>query len=390
MEEYPTDFGLLFVGPTGVGKTHLAVAILRELILRKGVECLFYDFHDLLKTIRDSYNPGTQNTELGVLQPVLDAEVLLLDELAGSNPSDWVKETLHHIINWRYNYKKVTLITTTLLSRDAVRAARGSPAFRRRHPRSGLHSEPVGGHAAVAALRDVQARGDEFRRLPQGRQTTGQQISRGMKLRISYNRIAGQSVERLAALSDGIFAVAMTLMVLDLRLPAAEAIHSEHDLGRALVALLPRLLTYLMSFLTLGIFWVGQQTQLNHLARSDRHLSWIHLGFLFAVTLSPFSTMMLAEFMAYRAALLVYWSNILLLGAILYGSWGYALRAGLVKDDIPADVPAAICRRIMIGQALYAAGALLCVINTYWSIGFILLVQLNYAVAPRFRRAPTD
>ncbi len=118
VDEYPTDFGLLFVGPTGVGKTHLGVAILRELMLRKGVACLFYDFHDLLKTIRDSYNPGTQSTELGVLQPVLDAEVLLLDELASANPSDWVKETLHHIINWRYNYKKVTLITTTLLSRD--------------------------------------------------------------------------------------------------------------------------------------------------------------------------------------------------------------------------------------------------------------------------------
>lgn len=117
VEEYPTDFGLLFVGPTGVGKTHLAVAVLRELMVRKGVECLFYDFHDLLKTIRDSYNPGTQNTELGVLQPVLDVEVFLLDELAGVNLSDWVREILFHIINTRYNQKKVTLITTTMLSR---------------------------------------------------------------------------------------------------------------------------------------------------------------------------------------------------------------------------------------------------------------------------------
>jgi len=204
----------------------------------------------------------------------------------------------------------------------------------------------------------------------------------------TYNRIAGQSVERLAALSDGIFAVAMTLMVLDLRLPAAEAIHSEHELWRALFVLLPRLLTYLMSFLTLGIFWVGQQTQLNYLARSDRHLSWIHLAFLFAVTLSPFSTMLLAGFMAYRAALLVYWVNLLLLGAILYGSWGYVLGAKLVREDIPAGVPAAVCRRIKIGQVLYAVGALLCVISTYGSVAFILLVQLNYAVAPRFRRKP--
>jgi len=114
VDEYPTDFGLLFVGPTGVGKTHLAVAVLRELVLRKGVECLFYDFHDLLKAIRDSYNPISQNSEMSILQPVLDAEVLLLDELAASNPSDWVKETLQHIINSRYNHKKVTLITTTL------------------------------------------------------------------------------------------------------------------------------------------------------------------------------------------------------------------------------------------------------------------------------------
>ena len=91
----------------------------------------------------------------------------------------------------------------------------------------------------------------------------------------SYDKIAGHSVERLAALSDGVFAVAMTLLVLDLKVPLAETVHSEHDLWRGLLTLGPRLLMYMMSFMTLGIFWVGQQTQLNHLAGADRSLSWI-------------------------------------------------------------------------------------------------------------------
>ena len=130
----------------------------------------------------------------------------------------------------------------------------------------------------------------------------------------SYNQVAGQSVERLAALSDGIFGVAMTLLLLELHVPAKELIHSESDLRSALVLLAPQLLVYLMSFLTLGIFWVGQQTQLNHLARSERHLTWIHLAFLFVVTIMPFSTRLLIEFINYRTALLAYWANIFLLG----------------------------------------------------------------------------
>lgn len=199
----------------------------------------------------------------------------------------------------------------------------------------------------------------------------------------SYNRIAGQSVERLAALSDGIFAVAMTLLVLDLRAPAVESIHNDHDLWRALVTLSPRLLMYAMSFMTLGIFWVGQQTQLNHLVRSDRSLSWIHIAFLFLVSITPFSTALLAEFTAYRLALLTYWLNILLLGSALYFSWVCALGSGLVKEDMPPLVSATIKRRIVIAQALYGFGALLCVFNTYWSIAFIVVVQLNYAIAPR-------
>lgn len=202
-----------------------------------------------------------------------------------------------------------------------------------------------------------------------------------------YDRIAGQSVERLAALSDGIFAVAMTLLVLDLRAPAREAIHSEHDLWRALMGLSPQLLMFMMSFMTLGIFWVGQQTQLNYLERSHRSLAWIHMVFLFAVCVMPFSTTLLAQFTAYRIALIAYWLNILLLGVALYFSWNCALGLKLVKADLPGEVPVAIRRRIMIGQSLYAFGALLCIFSTYLSIAFIVLVQLNYAVAPRFGRS---
>jgi uncharacterized membrane protein len=200
----------------------------------------------------------------------------------------------------------------------------------------------------------------------------------------SYNRIAGKSVERLAALSDGIFGVGMTLLVLDLRLPAVELIRSEHDLLGALAAILPQLAMYMMSFLTLGIFWVGQQTLLNHLDRSDRHMAWINLVFLFAVTLMPFSTKMLAEFSAYRTALLGYWANILLLGLGLYFSWGYGARHRMLKADTPEDVPAVVCRRIVGAQSLYAVGAALCVIDTRLSIAAIVLVQFFYIFAPGY------
>jgi len=201
-------------------------------------------------------------------------------------------------------------------------------------------------------------------------------------MRSLYNRIAGQNLDRITALSDGVFSVAMTLLVLDLRAPAAEAIHSEQDLLHALLPLLPRLVTYLMSFLTLGIFWLGQQVQLDRLSRSGRDLAWMHIGFLCAVTLVPFSTALLAEFIKYRVALVVYWGNILLLGLLLLWTWREAVRAKLVREDTSPEVVAAICRRIVIAQSLYAFGAALCLIDTYWSIAFIVLVQLNYVVAP--------
>jgi len=197
-----------------------------------------------------------------------------------------------------------------------------------------------------------------------------------------YNRIAGQSLERLAAISDGIFGVAMTLLVLDVRVPTTDAIHSEGDLGRAILVLLPKLLTYLMSFLTAGIFWIGQQTQLNHLEKGSRHLVWINIAFLFAVSMLPFSTALLSEFIHYRGAILVYWANIFALGFLLLASWQYAEHAGLVREEHRERVGKAIRQRILISQALYAVAAALCFIDTYVSIVLIVLLQVIYALGP--------
>ncbi|MGH2884284.1 MAG: TMEM175 family protein [Solirubrobacteraceae bacterium] len=211
---------------------------------------------------------------------------------------------------------------------------------------------------------------------------------------ISYHRFAGSSLDRLAALSDGVFAVAMTLLVLDLKPPsvpkrAQQPIWSggggsEHVLLHGLANdVAPRLLPYAMSFLTLGIFWVGQQSQLESFTRSTRALTWIHLTFLLGVTLMPFSTGLLAQDITFRLSMAVYWLNLFLLGAVLFVSLMYAERAGLLSADTTPDMRRAMRRRIVIYQCLYAVAALTCLINTYLAIGLLIALQLNSVISPR-------
>jgi uncharacterized membrane protein len=201
---------------------------------------------------------------------------------------------------------------------------------------------------------------------------------------VTYRQIAGISLERLEALSDGIFAVAMTLLVLGLSVRASALHLSDVQIWRdVLRPLWPHLLTYLMSFLTLGVFWVGQQTQLHHLRTSNRDFTWIQLVFLMGVVLMPFSTTLVADYITSRLAIVVYWLNIALLGWILYASGRHARRAKLIKEEVTAERLAAMERRILVYQALYAVGALLSLASTYASIGFIIAVQLNAAITPR-------
>jgi uncharacterized membrane protein len=202
---------------------------------------------------------------------------------------------------------------------------------------------------------------------------------------VDYNQIANRSLERVGALSDGLFAIAMTLIVLEIRVPDLGPGATDGAIATALGALAPRFVTYLLSFLTLGIFWNGQQTQLSYLARGNRDLAWLSLMFLAIVALFPFTTSLLAEYLESRLALGLYWLDIAFCGLALLAIWTYVERAGLLRDDVGPEVGRAVRRRILVAQALYLTGFLISLLpwGTFPAIVFIVLVQLNFAIAPR-------
>ena len=121
-EAFPVvDKGLFFLGKPGLGKTHLSVAIVKDVIRRTNAHALFYDVRELLKDIRNTYNPVVRSTESQVIRPVIDSELLVLDDLGAEKTSEWVEETLNLIVNTRYNERRPTIFTSNYAVMDDLR-----------------------------------------------------------------------------------------------------------------------------------------------------------------------------------------------------------------------------------------------------------------------------
>ena len=169
VQGFPLDSvgtGLLLTGSIGVGKTHLAVGILQALVSERGASGLFYDYRDLLKQVQNSYNRQVSETELEVLKPVFEAEILVLDELGASKPTDWVWDTVAHILNTRYNDRRTTIITTNYanLAPSGVDSGQGSSL------RAAVREETLGdriGERMRSRLQEmcvvVEMHGEDFR-----------------------------------------------------------------------------------------------------------------------------------------------------------------------------------------------------------------------------------
>ena len=166
-QEYdPRDgMGLLIIGKIGTGKTHLAVGIIKDLILTKGIPCLFCDYRELLKEIQNSYNSTVQTTELDVLRPVFETEVLVLDELGAVKPTEWVWDTVSLILNTRYNNNRTTIITTNFDDQPAA-GANGAMSIARAATRPETLGDRIGERMRSRLhemCRIIKMEGEDFR-----------------------------------------------------------------------------------------------------------------------------------------------------------------------------------------------------------------------------------
>ena len=197
------------------------------------------------------------------------------------------------------------------------------------------------------------------------------------------NLISGLSKTRIEALTDGIFAIAMTLMVFDIKVPAVTQMN-QLNLRHELIQLWPRFLAYVINFVMLGVYWVGHHNQYHYIRRTDRPFLWINIFFLMGVSLIPFSTGLLGQFPEDRTALGVYGLNLIMVGGFLYAHWSYATREHrLVQRQISSEVVRQAKYRIMIGPVASILAICASFVSTRLSLAIFAFIPLLYLIPGR-------
>ncbi len=193
---------------------------------------------------------------------------------------------------------------------------------------------------------------------------------------------ASLPTNRVQALSDGIFAIAMTLMILDFRVPELSGPETSNLLARYFWALWPKIICYVMSFLMLGVFWIGHHNQFHYIKKSTRLLMWLDIIFLMLIAFIPFSTAFLGRYWKERVAIDLYGANVVFCGLALYFHWVYAVRSGLavVQEKVVVRL---VGRRILLGMVFYIfamAISLLPCFRSQWSLFIYSVIPFLYLI----------
>jgi uncharacterized membrane protein len=195
----------------------------------------------------------------------------------------------------------------------------------------------------------------------------------------------GASPHRIEALVDGVFAVAMTLLVLELHVPELPSTVSDHELLSALRELAPKFMGYASGFVILGTIWIGHHLQFHYIRRSSRALLWINLAFLLISSSLPFAVALLGTFGAMRVPCVLYGGISFLGMTCLLIQWTYAQRH-LVADDVPVSVRRGLRNRVLMGMIGYGGGLVLGLIVPLVSLIVYVVTPLLYLLPARFDR----
>jgi len=186
-------------------------------------------------------------------------------------------------------------------------------------------------------------------------------------------RQEGLTKARIEALTDGIFATVMTILVLGLRVPQLNV--PESSLSKEIVDLWPSILIYALSFTTLGLYWVGHHNLFHYVRHTDRVLLWINILFLMSIGFVPFSTSLLADYPWPPTAVRVYGGNLIANGLLLYATWWYVTSGQrLVEKDLDPHIVTTVKRRILVGPAVFSLGMLVSFFDTRVSVILYMLV----------------